>query len=150
MDISHQLEGINKELESVQNKIQTIIHTLQAEQNEENPLEQGEEYARLQDEGHSVPDIVEMTRKNGQFVKNRRQFVSDRIKLWKADPMLKKALEEGDLNLDRAKYIARLVKDPRLQQALVELVKKSPRYYREIKHMNKQALVELAEKSLKE
>ncbi len=143
MDISHQLEELNKELESVQNKIQTIIHTLQDEQNEENPLEQGEKYARLQEEGHSVPDIVEMTGKDGQFVR-------DRIALWKADPLLKEALEEGDLNLDRAKYIARLVKDPRLQRALVERVKKSPKDYREIKHMNKQALIELAKKSLKE
>ena len=46
MDISHQLEELNKELESVQNKIQIISHTLQDEQNEENPLEQGEKYAR--------------------------------------------------------------------------------------------------------
>ena len=111
--------------------------------NEENPLEQGEKYARLQEEGHSVSEIVEMTGKDGQFVR-------DRIALWKADPMLKEALEEGNLNRDRAKYIARLVKDHKLQRALVELVKKSPRDYREIKHMNKQKLVELAEKSLEE
>ena len=142
MDISHQLEELNKELESVQNQIQTIIHTLQAEQN---PLEQGEKYARHYDKGLSFTEVA-------RIVKKDKQFVSDRIKLWKADPMLKKACEEGNLNLDRAKYIARHLwrEDPRLQQALVKRVEKSPGDRAKITKMNKQELVELAKKSLEE
>ena len=137
MDVLHQLEKLSEELVSVQTKIQTIIRTLQAEQNERSPIEgkrnltaveEGKDYARLQEEGYTVSYISTMTRKSGQFVR-------DRIAFWNSDPMVKEASkdrDEGGIGLSAAIGIARLIKDHKYQRELVKRAQESPRERRAV------------------
>lgn len=138
VDISRQLEELTEELMSVQNKIQTVIHTLQAEQNESNSaegkkartaLEQGQYYDSLLKEGYYVSAIARKVRKSSQFVR-------DRIALWHSDDMLKEASKErgrGGIGLSAAIGIARLTKDdPARQRELVKQAQKSPRERRKV------------------
>ena len=137
MDISRQLKELTEELTSLQNKIWTVIHILQAEQNERNPaedkkiltaVEEGENYAGLEEEGYSVSDIATKIGKSGQFVR-------DRISLWNSDPMVKEASKDrdkGGLGLSAAIGIARLRKDHKHQRELVKRAKEGPKERRAV------------------
>ena len=139
MDISRQLEELTEELMSVQNKIQTVIRTLQAEQNESSPaegkkdltaVEEGQYYDSLQKEGYFVSAIARKVGKSDQFVR-------DRVALWKSDDMLKEASKErgrrGGIGLAAAIGIARLTKDDHeRQRELVKRTQKSPRERRAV------------------
>ncbi len=136
-NISLRLQELTEELASVQEKIQTVIRILQAEQNErsstkdEKPLtavEEGERYADLEEEGYSVSEIATMIRKSGQFVR-------DRISLWNSAPEVKEASkgrDEGGIGLSAAIGIARLVKDHERQREWVRQAKKSPKARRAV------------------
>lgn len=139
MDISYQLEELTEELVSVQDKIQIVIRTLQAEQNERSPTEgkkdltaigEGQYYANLREEGHSVAAIARRVGKSGQYVR-------DRVSLWNSDDMLKEASKDrgrrGGIGLSAAIGIARLTKgDYGLQRELVKQAQKSPRARRAV------------------
>ena len=144
VDISHHLEEIAEKLQSIQDEIQsikdeiqTVLRPLQAEQNERSPtegkknltaVEEGQCYARLQEEGHSVSYIATMTGKSGQFVR-------DRIALCNSDHMVKEASKnrgEGGIGLSAAIGIARLIKDYKRQRELVKRAQQSPRERRAV------------------
>lgn len=137
MDISLHLQELTGELASIQNKIQTVIRMLQAEQNERSPtedektltaVEEGERYADLEEEGYSVSEIASMSGKSGQFVR-------DRIALWNSDPEVKKASkgrDEGGIGLSAAIGIARLVKDHERQREWVRRAKKNSKERRKV------------------
>ena len=138
-DISSQLEELAEELIRVQNQIQTVIRTLQAEQDKSSSaegkkeltaVEEGQYYAGLREEGYTVSDIARRVGKSGQFVR-------DRITLWNSDDMLKEASKDrdrrGGIGLAAAIGIARLTKDkPGLQRELVQRAQKSPRERRAV------------------
>ena len=126
-----------QELTSVQNKLQKIIRMLQAAQNENShtegektltPVEEGRRYSDLKEEGYFVSEIVTMSGKSGQFVR-------DRMALWNSDPMVQEASkgrDEGGIGLSAAIAIARLVKDHSRQRELVRRAKKSPKERRAV------------------
>ena len=135
--ISLQLQELTEELARVQNRIQTVIRLLRAEQNERSPaedkkiltaVEEGENYAGLEEEGYSVSDIATKIGKSGQFVR-------DRISLWNSDPTVKEASKDrdkGGIGLSVAIGIARLVKDHERQRQLVRRAKESPKERRTV------------------
>ena len=137
MDISLQLQELTEELTSVQHKIQSVIRMLQATQDEISltegektltAVQEGENYARLEEEGYSVSDISARIGKSGQFVR-------DRISLWNSDPMVREASKDrdkGGIGLSVAIGIARLVKDHERQRQLVKRAKESPKERRTV------------------
>ena len=93
-------------------------------------VEEGREYDRLLNEGHSIAEIAER-------IGERQQYVRDRIAVWNSGDDLKKVakdIDQGGISKILAAQIARRTKDdPEKQKELVKRAKKGPEEREKIK-----------------